>query len=488
MSRIRHPMIFQPVPVNSWDCPRGKDMLRFQPTITMNQKLSARHRLDLLMLMFILLVASGGRVSAEIGLSKAAILERHGVPQRVSDAENIFYQWDVWTLKITFSNGIASKLEYTKNGQISEKDALGILMANGGQDAWRRTGSDFWLGPDGLSARWDATNRNLVIQTGKGDAASQSTPAGSMGTPGSRSLLSTTPSVIKPYHTATPALIQNAPSFHLPIPVSSATPARRSPGAPKPTVDLSPLYGVLGIFTILAIWMQYFARSLETRPKKSMNRQRGQTWSVNRVRTPPPLPSVTPTIDTVRWDQFELVIAEAFRRKGYTVEICAALGADGGVDVKLTRDGALTLVQCKQWKAWKVKVPAIREFYGVLTSEGAQRGIFITSGNFTKDAFDFAQGKPIDLLSRPAVEQLVRDAEQPGENLWDVASWIDGFIAGAWIAKPLCPFCQQQMVLRSTKAGHRLWGCLRFPRCKGKRDVRPDLLKCEVGCADSIGT
>ena len=225
-------------------------------------------------------------------------------------------------------------------------------------------------------------------------------------------------------------------------------------------------------------WVTLF-EMLEKRPSSAMDspqapsvtKLNSQTVGANAERS-----SASPTIDTVRWDQFELVIAEAYRRMGYTVEICAALGADGGVDVKLMRDGAVTLVQCKQWKAWKVKVPAIREFFGVLTAEGAQRGIFITSGKFTKDCYEFAQGKPIDLLSRPAIEELVRNAEVPGENLGNVASGIHRFIAGARIVMPECPFCHRSMVLRHPKANESFWGCSNFPKCRGKRDARLDLL------------
>jgi restriction system protein len=186
--------------------------------------------------------------------------------------------------------------------------------------------------------------------------------------------------------------------------------------------------------------------------------------------------SSQPTIESVTWDQFELVVAEIYRRQGFTAEVSAGLGPDGGVDVKLTKDGSTTLVQCKQWKTRKIKVPAIRDFYGTMTHERAQRGIFITTGEYTQDCHDFAEGTPIRLLSRSAIDQLVRTAERPGENIWNISSWIDQFVAGAQILEPGCPYCRGPMVLRHPRNNSPFWGCSTFPRCHGKRQARLDLL------------
>ena len=43
-------------------------------------------------------------------------------------------------------------------------------------------------------------------------------------------------------------------------------------------------------------------------------------------------------------------------------------GTDGGVDLVLRRGNDKFLVQCKQWKAFKVPVQPMRELYGVMTA------------------------------------------------------------------------------------------------------------------------
>lgn len=71
------------------------------------------------------------------------------------------------------------------------------------------------------------------------------------------------------------------------------------------------------------------------------------------------------------WQQFELLVGEGFRRRGYAVKEVGGGGADGGVDLVLAKAGEKTFVQCKQWKAFKVGVSTVRELYGVMAAHGA---------------------------------------------------------------------------------------------------------------------
>jgi restriction system protein len=52
------------------------------------------------------------------------------------------------------------------------------------------------------------------------------------------------------------------------------------------------------------------------------------------------------SIKALSWKEFEELVAEAYRRKGFRV-IENGFGPDGGVDVKLIKDNQTTLVQCK---------------------------------------------------------------------------------------------------------------------------------------------
>jgi restriction system protein len=69
------------------------------------------------------------------------------------------------------------------------------------------------------------------------------------------------------------------------------------------------------------------------------------------------------SIRSISWKEFEELVAEAYRRKGYSVVENDGAGPDGGIDLILRKDGNLFLVQCKQWKSSKVNVQVVREMY-----------------------------------------------------------------------------------------------------------------------------
>ena len=98
------------------------------------------------------------------------------------------------------------------------------------------------------------------------------------------------------------------------------------------------------------------------------------------------------------WQEFELLVGEAFRMRGYAVTECGGGGADGGVDIELRKGSEIFLVQCKQWRAYKVSVTVVRELYGVMAARGAAGGFVVTSGVFTSDAEVFARGRNIELI------------------------------------------------------------------------------------------
>ena len=171
-------------------------------------------------------------------------------------------------------------------------------------------------------------------------------------------------------------------------------------------------------------------------------------------------------LNDMSWQQFEALVGEAFRRKGYTVTETGGGGADGGIDLALKKEGETFLVQCKQWKAYKVSVNTVRELYGVMAAQGATGGFVVTSGVFTDDARAFAVGRNIELLDGKALHALIRGVSAPSK----AASAAPMVVSeGA----PACPVCQSAMVKRTAKrganSGNGFWGCSQYPGCKGTR-------------------
>lgn len=177
-------------------------------------------------------------------------------------------------------------------------------------------------------------------------------------------------------------------------------------------------------------------------------------------------------IRRLSWQQLEMIVGDAFRRRGYSVVENG--GADGGIDLVLRKGDEEFLVQCKQWKAASVGVRPIREFLGVMTSRSAAGGFFLSSGKYTREARDFAVQTGIELLDGPALEQMVKEAQNPGPYLEptirqrrSTTRWPDAPVA------PACPDCGSEMVERTSKrgsgAGSKFWGCKTWPRCRGTR-------------------
>ena len=117
------------------------------------------------------------------------------------------------------------------------------------------------------------------------------------------------------------------------------------------------------------------------------------------------------SLGAMNWRQFEILVGEAFRRQGYRVEETGRDGADGGIDLILRRDGATTLVQCKQWHSRPVSVMVVREMFGLLVHHGAAAVKIVALGDYTPDARRFAQGKPIELIHGDALLAMVREAQ-----------------------------------------------------------------------------
>jgi restriction system protein len=177
------------------------------------------------------------------------------------------------------------------------------------------------------------------------------------------------------------------------------------------------------------------------------------------------------SIRNTPWKQFEFLVAEAYRRQGYQVEFSLGRGADGGVDLTLRRDGRTSLVQCKQWKVFSVGAPVIREMFGLLTAEKADEAIIVTSGNFTRDAQDFAAGKPIHLIDGPQLLALVQSVQTspPPPILLRTGEKVAE--SRMRCLQQLVRYVARPMVLRTARrganAGNQFWGCSAYPACKG---------------------
>ncbi len=198
-------------------------------------------------------------------------------------------------------------------------------------------------------------------------------------------------------------------------------------------------------------------------------------------------------VEDLDWREFERLIGAWFEQRGFQVSETAS-GADGGVDLYATRDGERVLIQCKHWRARKVGVEPVRELYGVLAASRGAGAYVVTSGEFTKAARDFAQGREIQLIDGSELRKVLLTpaaaVARPQVSGTPVAAVVPreeraepSFVAPSVITAdgqtpeqtPACPRCGATMTKRVAKVGARVgqsfWGCSTFPTCRGAREI-----------------
>ncbi|HEY1464738.1 MAG TPA: restriction endonuclease, partial [Terriglobales bacterium] len=60
--------------------------------------------------------------------------------------------------------------------------------------------------------------------------------------------------------------------------------------------------------------------------------------------------------------------------------------------------GGKIVIQAKRYTN-PVGVSAVRDLFGTVHNEGATKGILVTTSDYGPDAYEFAKGKPLTLLS-----------------------------------------------------------------------------------------
>ena len=183
----------------------------------------------------------------------------------------------------------------------------------------------------------------------------------------------------------------------------------------------------------------------------------------------------TSALDGMSWREFEMLVGEAYRLQGYRVTETGGGGADGGIDLALSKGSEKFLVQCKQWKAYKVGVDVVRELYGVMAAKGATGGFVVTSGRFSEDAKAFANGRNVQLVDGLKLFAMIKQAKQSLTASAQKSSSNPQVFQTNSTIESICPQCGSAMVKRTARkggnAGSEFWGCSKFPTCKGVRQL-----------------
>lgn len=107
--------------------------------------------------------------------------------------------------------------------------------------------------------------------------------------------------------------------------------------------------------------------------------------------------------------EFENYISRLLINMGFDVEV-TQYSNDGGIDLIATYKKPIFfgkyIIQCKRWNT-SVGQPEVRDLYGVVMDQRANKGILITTSDFTTQAYDFAKGKNLELINGDVLNKLV---------------------------------------------------------------------------------
>ena len=108
--------------------------------------------------------------------------------------------------------------------------------------------------------------------------------------------------------------------------------------------------------------------------------------------------------------QFENLVVNLFQQMGLDSKLTRS-SRDGGVDAVAFDPrpvlGGKVVIQAKRYTN-TVGVAAVRDLYGTMMNEGANKGILVTTSGYGPDAYEFSKDKPIELIDGSGLLYLLQ--------------------------------------------------------------------------------
>lgn len=125
--------------------------------------------------------------------------------------------------------------------------------------------------------------------------------------------------------------------------------------------------------------------------------------------------------------EFESLITNLFTRMGLNTKLTQP-SRDGGVDCVAFDSrpvlGGKVIIQAKRYKN-TVGVSAVRDLFGTLHNEGAAKGILVTTSGFGKATYEFANNKPIELITGSNLLYLLKEHANVDAKIEVPPDWTD---------------------------------------------------------------
>jgi restriction system protein len=158
----------------------------------------------------------------------------------------------------------------------------------------------------------------------------------------------------------------------------------------------------VGVGAALLLTAAWWLRPRRSHPLPAV----GRPAQVERLRVPAMADAARAELLLLHHQDFEILIAELLKERGYRDVVVFGGPGDGGVDVAASeRSGQGVVAQCKRYgNGSRVGTPEMRQFLGTIHNEpGEPRGIFATTTAFVPEAASIADRHGIELVDGEAI-------------------------------------------------------------------------------------
>ncbi len=124
---------------------------------------------------------------------------------------------------------------------------------------------------------------------------------------------------------------------------------------------------------------------------------------------------VAATLSAIRemsWRTFSEAIEDAFRRDGHEV---VRLG-EAAADFEITKNGRVTLVNCRRWKTERTGIEPLRELIAARDTRDAHDCIYVATGEITDKAQKFAAHNVVRILQGVELAVLMQRVIRPAAS------------------------------------------------------------------------
>ena len=160
-----------------------------------------------------------------------------------------------------------------------------------------------------------------------------------------------------------------------------------------------------GVFMLVRQFMPAYAAAAATLPFLGIAAYAG--WLQSRVPSAEHVAADLAAARALSWQAFSEIMAEAFRSEGYAVTALAR----GAADFELHKGGRVALAGCKRWKVAQTGVEPLRELLQAKEAAEAQDCIYVTAGELSQNARQFAEQNRMRLLCDADLAQLLKRAK-----------------------------------------------------------------------------